>query len=174
MSKKVVSGSFLAIVAKDARPYENYPHVDKRVSDMEIPIILMINRWDGKIGFPGGTIDAGETALQAVIREAIEEIDAEFEPDELEYVGVTRYEDDRIDLTTHLYAYFTDYEELKDIALGITEAEHFGSEATGFVMIQCVDSKKGGYSEFLKNNFPPTAREQLENLVEKYDLLKVE
>ena len=31
--------------------------------------ILMVNRWDGRIGFPGGKVDKDETFVQAAERE---------------------------------------------------------------------------------------------------------
>lgn len=168
---KRIEGSFIAIVAKEARPYENYPHVEKRVADMNIPIVFMINRWDGKIGFPGGMVEEGETPLVAAIREAKEEIGLELTEDQLEFVVTTTESNEKRDLVTHLYAHFVSYEELINIGRRLTLAEHFGSEATGFVMIQCIDGKKPIFSNFLKNHFPPTAKEQLEALVASYDLV---
>jgi U8 snoRNA-decapping enzyme len=170
---KVVKGSFVAIVAKDARPLFKDLRLSEEIRNTEIPVVLMINRVDGKIGFPGGTMEEGETPIQTALREVGEEIGILWEQDdaELEYVGQTTYEDDRIDLSTHLFVQFVDYSDLTSICDEIRLCDHFGSEINGFVELGIFNHRKGGYSEFLKNNFPHTAKEQLEMLVEKYGLL---
>jgi U8 snoRNA-decapping enzyme len=169
MSKKIINASFLAVISKDYLPYRNDKRLSEDIRNMAVPTVFMINRADGKIGFPGGTMDNDETPLETVLRECEEEINVDFSCDKLEYVGAFKYENDSVDLTTHLFVLFLPQEELVDIFRDVTP----NSEITGYVARPIINYRKGGYDEFLKNNFPPTAKEQLEALVEKYKLLIV-
>jgi 8-oxo-dGTP diphosphatase len=66
--------------------------------------VLLLRRFntgweDGKYSVPAGHVDAGETVIQAAIREAREEIGARLEPQDVEVVHVMhrKSEDERID-----------------------------------------------------------------------------
>lgn len=56
--------------------------------DGDIPFVVMVNRWDGKFGFPGGKVDEGETPRQAAVRESIEEIGFRPIEDNLDFLCV--------------------------------------------------------------------------------------
>lgn len=72
------NAAFLAIHAA-ARPYENYEEAPQ-LRGACVPMAVMMHRWDGRIGFPGGYAEEGEEPLQTALREAFEEI--QFSPAE--------------------------------------------------------------------------------------------
>ena len=65
--------AFIAIFCEDSF-YRNYDYLTEDKRNFIIPLVLMLNRWDGKIGFIGGKIDEGESHLQCIIIELKEEI----------------------------------------------------------------------------------------------------
>ena len=66
-------------------------------------------------GFFGGSIEKGETPLEAVIRESKEELNLDIRPEELEYRGNYRTEYAGIGITRHFYLYHTEQSTFKDL-----------------------------------------------------------
>lgn len=121
-----------------------------------IPTVLMVNRWDGKIGFPGGFIDEGETPEQAIVREVLEELNVSIDSSLLEYEGI---KDGK-----HLFVIHVSSEFIKDIFKNIHLAEHFQQEITGLCNVHLEDYNEKGFQTFLNNCFSGTALDQLINL----------
>ena len=69
------------------------------IKHMRCPAIIMIDRWDGRMGFPGGTVDEGEDLLDALVREVKEEIGITVKPEKVRPIATHAGK-----LTTHLYA----------------------------------------------------------------------
>ena len=77
------NAAFVAMVCRDTI-YKGYDRVPEHVQDQVFGQVLMNNRWDGCIGFPGGKVDGDETLTQAAMREVLEEVNFEIaDPDKL-------------------------------------------------------------------------------------------
>ena len=48
--------------------WENYHETTEEGRQFEVPLVLMVQRWDGFKGFIGGNVDEGETLLTALSR----------------------------------------------------------------------------------------------------------
>lgn len=151
-----------------------------------VPVIAMINRWDGRIGFLGGKVEAGETLAEAAAREAHEaheEAGIDFDVHILEeetYVDLYiadlqpivshEFQAGKEPLKTHLFAIevpkVENLIELMDLAffdLG---------ETVGVTLVYVGDFGKGkGFPKFLKNQMASSVREELCELILKLNLV---
>jgi len=159
---------FVAIIAKEAQPYKNYKGKvpDKNVI---IPLVLMLNRWDGRTGFPGGNVDANEDLADALVREVDEEIS--FSLDSSKLIPVCSHS---FAINTHLYAYYVDETMLLTIAKNIYSADDFVAEITGFNLVQLATFGRKGLPMFLQNNFATSVKEELEIVLGLLNIKKEE
>jgi U8 snoRNA-decapping enzyme len=65
--------AFVAILAKLDASELLKENEFKNIKENPSQKILMVHRWDGRIGFPGGKVDEGETLVEAAMREVYEE-----------------------------------------------------------------------------------------------------
>lgn len=150
--------------------YQNLSDVESKVPSPEtlIPTLLMINRWDGKIGFPGGHIDPGETPLGALKRELLEEMGYLLvkEPRFISRI-------DAPNTILHFYALeVPDFKELRSIVRDSLKAEHYGSEVTG-VFLQHLKTYRDnkGLATFLQgSSLVYGVKEEIASLVEYLNL----
>lgn len=163
------SAAHVAIYHRGHRLYETYkPSApSKAVAEAVIPTVLMVNRWDGRIGFPGGHVDPGETPAQAAIRELREEINFTVDSeDQLKHLGV--WEGPTTDL--HFFAMelpSPDFQDFKNAVRDATSAEHFGSEITGVFLQHLWTYDNGmGLTTFLQSaNLVYAVSKQLQELL---------
>ncbi len=138
---------FLALYNQGTKLYKDYPLTNKVSNDAVIPTVLMINRWDGKIGFPGGHVDEGEDILVALKRELKEEINYNLTETPV-LVNVIEAP------TTILHFYALEVSSIstmKNIVRAAVMADHFGSEVTGTFIQHLMTYKDGkGLETFLK------------------------
>lgn len=135
-----------------------------------VPLVLMMLRWDGYLGFPGGKVDAGESLLQGVQREAKEEINFKLDPDKANLfcsLAPITFGDTPVDRHIHCFQYELAQRELFDVIAYSQYSGSFLEECQGCVAVQVArfDDGKGGIDEFLKHNFKTTAKLELVELI---------
>eukprot|EP00794_Sanderia_malayensis_P006753 gene6753-7512_t len=145
----------------------------------QIPIkntILMQMRFDGRLGFPGGFVDATDKTLEeAVNRESAEELgcrleNAQVNPDDY----ITSHYCDKIKFCVHFFSKRITFEELHQLERRPAKLQTEGGfEVLGMVRVPlyCLHDKKGGFRAFSKNNFVGIAKEQLIIGIAKNNLL---
>jgi U8 snoRNA-decapping enzyme len=161
LDKSKNNGVFLAIYTEEISPWKYF------IDDMQqtsCPAVIMIDRWDGRMGFPGGTLEPDENLLEALVREIHEEIGIKIKPDKVQ--GVISQDNKKI--VTHLFALKVNeleflhiyYHILNNFSRSIlnhayeTEDEsHFMSEITGIKIVPIVEHNGKGINKFLQNGF---------------------
>jgi len=160
--------AFVIFYCLNRKPWESYREADEERKALTIPTCLMINRWDGTIGFIGGRIEKGEAFEEAVKREVFEEIGHELslkpEPIVAHDIGP---------ITTHAFAVEVSSEEILHIQRDASLSEDFGSEVTGVFLPHLIDydsttkSRKGGIIELYRSSMAPSVREELTHFLLK-------
>lgn len=125
-------GAFTVITAK-SRIYQNYDHVDQETRGKDHNVAIMMNRWDGRIGFPGGNVDESDAGLaSAAVRELREELGFEAQARDL-----VRLRSDVIDEFITVHAFHLDlgvvpFDYLLEVLHNGVRAQHAIAEGTPF------------------------------------------
>jgi len=161
---------FLAIYTEAISPWKYF------MDDMQhtsCPAVIMIDRWDGRIGFPGGTLEPDEDILDALVREIKEEIGITIKPNKVK--GVISQDTSKI--VTHLYSLNVNeleflhiyYHILNNFSRSILnhayetgDKSHFMSEITGIKIVPIIEHNKKGINKFLENGFAGGGKLDLE------------
>lgn len=156
--------SFLAIYS-EAKIWSSYNEINEDEKQIVVPLVLMIDRWDGCKGFIGGIVEKNETLLQAAIRELKEEVGYDLHNEEiLSQEFISSYEMDS--LVTHLTAIEVSFDKLKQIMSSLNNAEHYLSEVSGISAIQFINySHKKSFDNFINSVFAPTVKEEIIDLI---------
>ena len=157
--------AFLIIHTKKHENFNNEEIRSNRGS-VNIPLMLMINRWDGKIGFPGGNINENETIKDGLLREVREEIGLTLVPNQISKIEEFTFQDKKV----HLFVIQTDHYSMKEIIRNSTYCDSFLKENQGCFAVQMTDFNDEstrfqtvGFTDFLKNsNFAGSGRIEVE------------
>lgn len=159
---------FLAIYVREISPWKYF---NDDIKSMRCPALIMIDRWDGRMGFPGGTVDEGETLIDALVREVKEEIGITVKPDKVHPIAAHEWK-----IATHLYGLEVQEAEFLHIYYHILnnfsrsillhayeegDKSHFMSEITGIKIIPLVQHAGKGINYFLENSFAGSAKNEL-------------
>lgn len=165
------NGAFIAFHLK-SKLYDGYSAVDKETQKKDIPQILLLHRWDSKLGFVGGMVDEGEDLISAAKREAMEEINFDF--DLLSHIELKPVCSHQIkdDMNVHLFSAEIDADYKKMILKNAMAASDFEAEVAGLVFQQVFQMKGRGFDEFIENGyFAPAVAEELVELVKAEQFL---
>lgn len=169
---------FLAIYVDAISPWKYF---NDDIRHLQCPAVIMVDRWDGRMGFPGGTVNENEELLDALIREIKEEIGITVKPDKVHPI-VTH----ETRLVTHFYglkvleAEFLHiyYHILNNFSRSILlhayeegDESHFMSEITGIKIVPLIQHQNKGINRFMENAFAGTTKEDLEILLS--EILKI-
>jgi len=74
----------ITVITAMAPIYETYDQVPVETQVKDHCVAIMMNRWDGRIGFPGGNVDKGDESLaHAAVRELRDELNYLARPEDL-------------------------------------------------------------------------------------------
>ncbi len=165
---------FLAIYVDAISPWKYFKD---EILKIKCPAVIMIDRWDGRMGFPGGTRNEGESILETLVREIKEEIGITVKPDKVHPIATHESK-----LVTHLYGLkvieieflHIYYHILNNFSRSILlhayeegDESHFMSEITGIKIVPLVQHAGKGINHFIGNHFAGSSREELLILMEE-------
>lgn len=165
---------FLAIYVEAISPWKYFKDEMLKV---ECPAVIMIDRWDGRMGFPGGTRNEDESLIDALVREIKEEVGITIKPDKVHPVSSHESK-----IITHLYGLkvmeieflHIYYHILNNFSRSILlhayeegDASHFMSEITGIKIVPLIQHAGKGINYFIDNHFAGACKEDLLILMEE-------
>jgi U8 snoRNA-decapping enzyme len=151
---------FLAIYVKEIAPWKYFKD---EISRTKCPAVIMIDRWDGRMGFPGGTMEKDENILDALKREIYEEIGINVRINQVEHIASHEWK-----IVTHFYGLEVNeleflhiyYHILNNFSRSILlhayeegDASSFMSEIIGIKLVPIVEHAGKGINKFLENSF---------------------
>jgi 8-oxo-dGTP pyrophosphatase MutT (NUDIX family) len=172
---------FLAIYVKEISPWKYF---NDDIKSMRCPALIMIDRWDGRMGFPGGTVNEGEELIDALVREVKEEIGITVKPEKVHPIAAHEWK-----IATHLYGLevleieflHIYYHILNNFSRSILlhayeegDESHFMSEITGIKIIPLVQHAGKGINYFLENSFAGSAKNELLIMLDELFNIKIE
>jgi len=162
MNKNKKEAAFIAIYAKDFQPWLKVKDIEEESKVKKVNLVLMLNRWDGYTGFPGGLIELGEDNITGAIRETFEEIDYKIlNSNSLKHISTNVLPE----ITVYLYAIEVSVIEIFNIQKNLTNAIDYGSEIMGSNLVILNDLKDNkGFFTFKKTPMPKKVLKDLEIL----------
>ncbi|XP_023225090.1 uncharacterized protein LOC111626044 [Centruroides sculpturatus] len=138
--------------------------------------VLMVMRFDGTLGFPGGEIPEGENIVDGLIRELKEEIN--FDTDKYQFCKenyiftIVNHQEKYCFHFFRLRMLPDEYYEMEKRAL---LAEDYGDETYGILRVPLYTfNSSRGFPSFLQNNFIENAKFQLLYFLGKEKILPID
>lgn len=166
---------FVTLVS-ESQIWKAYEGVSAEARETVVPLVLMLQRWDGVKGFVGGEVEAGESLKEAVVRECQEEIGLVLNASEIAAARLVSSHQMK-SRVTHLMVVEVSPERMVEAVKGAADAEHFMSETVSVMPVHFINySHKKAFDNFIQNNFASTVKEEIADLInalgwsEKYGL----
>lgn len=155
---------FVALTT-ESQVWKNYEGIPDEAKQTVVPLVLMLQRWDGQQGFIGGEVEEGESLKDAVERECFEEIGLMLNDSELKSAKlVSSHKTEK--QVTHLMTISISPELMQEAVKGFSKAEHFMSEIIAVMPIHFINyPHKKAFDNFVKNNFASTVKEEIADLI---------
>ncbi|XP_052043423.1 U8 snoRNA-decapping enzyme [Apodemus sylvaticus] len=137
--------------------------------------VLMQMRFDGRLGFPGGFVDAQDSCLEdglnRELREELGDAMSAFRVERSDYRSSHIAARPRV--VAHFYAKRLTLEQLQAVEARAPQAKDHGLEVLGLVRVPLYILRDGGggLPAFLENSFIGAAREQLLEALRDLELL---
>ncbi|GAB1294605.1 U8 snoRNA-decapping enzyme [Apodemus speciosus] len=137
--------------------------------------VLMQMRFDGRLGFPGGFVDAQDSCLEdglnRELREELGDAMSAFRVERSDYRSSHIAARQRV--VAHFYAKRLTLEQLQAVEARAPQAKDHGLEVLGLVRVPLYILRDGGggLPAFLENSFIGAAREQLLEALQELELL---
>jgi len=160
---------FLVIYVREISPWKYFKD---DIKQMQCPAVIMVDRWDGRMGFPGGTMKENEEILDALKREIKEEIGIRIRQDKVHPISSHEWK-----ITTHFYGLEVNeleflhiyYHILSNFSRSILlhayeegDESRFMSETTGIKIVPIIEHNRKGINQFLNNNFAGATKQDLD------------
>lgn len=157
-------GVFVALVC-EKKVWEKYEGIAEEAKKTVVPVVLMLQRWDGFKGFPGGEVELFETLKEAALRECMEEIGLSLNEEEQESMTlVSSHQASKI--VTHLFVISLPENRFNLAIKESINAEHYGSEVAGVLQVPFMNyPHKASFDNFIKNNFATSVKEEISDLI---------
>lgn len=163
------NSAFVGLFVRNSYPLKNYEGVSEKQRQQSCSRVILINRWDFTIGFPGGFVEKGESLVDAAVRETLEETGLRINPDRLKPVVSHAFS---TDLNVHFFSYEITEEQMVSVLESAPKARDFIAESFGIMSVMLINRKDKGFSEWVEQApFAATAKFELLELVRTEKLL---
>lgn len=172
---------FATVWCRKNSPWEFYYEVAKAVRNINVPLVLMQVRFDGKLGFFGGHVEEDESMEDTLARELREELNLNGASAETGFEYLCSHEIASTKMRAHFFAKEVTKEEFYEIEGKAREAQHYGSEVLGtfrapvYVQDDADEEEEGlkgtGLPNFLRGNMHQGVMEELVWLIASKELV---
>lgn len=178
-NKETKRSAFVIIFTRELALWKDHAEKTFEQKHATSPAVLMVNRSDYTMGFPGGGLKNGETPRQGAVTELREELGIDFVSEsDLRPMTTQTFTNGRgVECTTHCFTLEVSPEHFQDVIRNANKAVHFMAETRGIIPVSMEhpDPKKTfPFQNFLKSPMADAVREDLCHFIQREKLLPAE